>query len=225
MIRVAFTIGVLFSMNNINAQNNDTGPALEIDKEDTRRNERFGENVRGSNAVTIAVGSSVMNSDLPDPLFEIYFHVGYKRFISRLVNINFTYHKFNLANKDSFNNGFMSFDLNLELNFMPDSSFTPFIFAGGGLHASNYFESTLAKVQGGAGVEYLVLPQLGLKLFADYNQIFNDELDGRVFGNSDDVYWRMGLGVNLYFDGLVRNKRYDENLPTVIESNLIDGNK
>ncbi len=193
---------------------------------DLQENERFGESVRGANAITLGLGSAVMNGDLTDPLFEISFHAGYKRFINPYLNINFTYHKFNLAYKDQFNEGFMSFDLNLEFSAFPYRSFSPFIYAGGGYHAANYFESTLTKIQGGAGIEYLVLPKLGLKLYADYNHVFDDELDGRVFGDSDDIYWRMGLGVNLYFGQFSKKSHNRKGDPTVIDSNpIIESNE
>ena len=182
---------------------------------------RFGESVRGTNAITAAGGTSVMNGDLENPMFEAYFHAGYKRFLGSYVNLNLTYHKFNLAYEDAFNEGFMSFDLNLEANLMPYNSFSPFVYAGGGLHAANYFETTHTKVQGGGGIEYLVLPQLGIKLFADYNHIFDDELDGIEFGAADDIYWRMAFGLNWYFGRYDRSKRLSSDEPTVIESKPI----
>ena len=225
LIKIALLIGVLLSVNIIFAQDDNAETSSESVEFKPKINERFGTAIRGSNAVSVAVGSAVMNGDLSDPLFEIYFHAGYKRFLGRQLNINFIYHKFNLAYKDQFNNGFMSFDLSLEFNFMPDNAFTPFIFAGGGLHAANYFTTTNTKIHGGAGVELLVMPRLGLKLFADYNHIFDDELDGLVFGDADDIYWRMGFGLNMYFGGLNKVKKLKKDSPTVIESNLIDGLK
>ncbi|MBT8254711.1 MAG: Curli production assembly/transport component CsgG [Flavobacteriaceae bacterium] len=196
---------------------------LNVQPERTVENKRFGASIRGSNALTVGIGSSVINGDYVDPLFEIYFHGGYKRFINRYVNINLTYHKFNLAYKDVFNEGFMSFDLNLEANILPEASFTPFVFVGGGLHASNYFETTQTKIQGGAGIEYLVMPQLGLKLSADYNHLFDDELDGLIFGEADDIYWRMAFGLNIYFGRFSKNKTLKGDEPTVKKSNPIDG--
>ncbi|MBT8271237.1 MAG: Curli production assembly/transport component CsgG, partial [Bacteroidia bacterium] len=77
------------------------------------------------------------------------------------------------------------------------------------------------KVQGGGGVEYLVLPQLGIKLFAEYNHIFDDELDGLEFGATDDIYWRMAFGLNWYFGRHDRSKKLSSDQPTVIESNPI----
>ncbi|NND50796.1 MAG: Curli production assembly/transport component CsgG, partial [Flavobacteriaceae bacterium] len=159
--------------------------------------------------------------DFVDPLFDIYFHAGYKRYLGSHVNLNFTYHKFNLAYKDQFNNGFMSFDLNLEWNVLPFDSFSPFIYAGGGLNAANYFTRTDSKVQGGAGIEYLVSKGVGVKLYTDYNHVFTDELDGKIYGDAEDIYWRLGFGLNLYFGKHGRSNRITKNGPTVIESNPI----
>ncbi len=178
--------------------------------------------VRGKNVLTIAGGTSIMNGDFVDPLWEIYFHGGYKRFLGSHVNINFTYHKFNLAYEDVFNQGYMSFDLNLEVYLLPFDEFSPYVFAGAGLNAANYFDSTDMKVQGGVGIEYLATQRIGIKLFADYNNVFSDTLDGLEAGDSDDVYWRMGLGLNFYFGKQLQSK-VSARIPTVIKSNpLVD---
>lgn len=181
---------------------------------------RFGNEIRGKNALSLGVGTSVMNGDLVNPKFEIYSHIGYKRFLGSAVAINLGYHKFNLAFEDTFNEGFMSFDLNLELYISPRQTFTPFIFAGGGYHASNYFETTDTKIQGGIGFEYLMTERIGVKLFGDYNYMFNDEVDGLIFGDANDTYWRIALGLNIYFGNYLPN-RLANKIPTVINSNLL----
>jgi len=181
---------------------------------------KFGKDVRGKNALSLGVGTSVMNGDLSNPMFEIYSHIGYKRFLGSSVAINLGYHKFNLAFEDTFNEGFMSFDLNLEWYVSPYNTFTPFIFAGGGYHAANYFEATETKVQGGIGLEYLMTERIGLKLFADYNYMFTDDVEGLVFGESDDAYWRVAIGLNIYFGKFLENK-LAKKIPTVINSNQL----
>src|SRR5690606_21816937 len=122
---------------------------------------------RSINAVEFAAGTSVMNGDLTDPLFEISTRIGYKRFLIPYLNVNFSYNKFNLAYKYAYNEGFMSFDLNVEGLLRPNHKFSPFVFAGGGYNAANYFEQTAAKVQGGIGVEYIMTEKVGVKLFSD----------------------------------------------------------
>ena len=172
---------------------------------------------RGDNVFTGGLGTAVMNGDFDDPLFEFYGQVGYKRYVNPYINVNLSYHKFNLAFKDEANNGFMSFDLNVEGTLMPDNQFTPFVFGGFGLNASNYFKQTDLKVQGGFGVEYLVLEGIGLKLFTDYNYVLSDVVDGKEFGSANDVYWRIGFGMNYYF-GYTKKDKIPSSAPTIINS-------
>ena len=200
---------------NLNAQNNSDNQQSK-----SVTNSFFNE-FRAMNTADLAIGSSVMNGDFVDPLFEIYMHIGYKRFIIPHLNINFGYNKFNLAYKDVFNEGFMSFDLNLESLILPNERFTPYVFAGVGLNASNYFKQTDLKVQGGVGLQYMMFEGLGIKLFTDYNHVFSDELDGKIFGDADDVYWRLGLGLNYYFGNSVKKEKILDDETTIIKSNPI----
>lgn len=184
---------------------------------------KFGNELRGKNTLYLGVGTSAMNGDLANPMFEIYSHIGYKRFLGSSVAINFGYHKFNLAFEDVFNEDFMSFDLNLEWYISPHRTFTPFIFGGAGYHAANYFETAETKIQGDAGFEYLLTERIGVKLFGDYNYMFTDEVEGLVFGESDDVYWRVALGLNIHFGSYLKPNKLANNIPTVINSNqLVD---
>ncbi|MEH6536358.1 MAG: outer membrane beta-barrel protein [Psychroserpens sp.] len=178
-------------------------------------------NLRGTNAFDVALGTSVINGDLVDPQFEIYFHVGYKRQLTPHLSLDFGYHKFNLAYIDIYNEGFMSFDLNLEALLFPHERFSPFIFAGGGYNASNHFKETASKIQGGAGIEYIVSNQVGLKLYADYNYVSSDTLDGLEVGASDDTYFRIAFGANFYFGGAVKKSKILKDYSTEIEANSI----
>jgi curli production assembly/transport component CsgG len=177
--------------------------------------------LRGTNAIDVAIGTAVINGDFPDPQFDIYFKIGYKRFITNHLNLNFTYNKYSLAFRDTYNEGFMSFDLNLEYLFSPYEEFSPFIQAGYGYNAANYFESTTTKVQGALGIEYVAINGVGLKLFAEYNYTFSDELDGLIAGESDDTFFRIGFGFNLYFGGNKRKQKMLSQIDTVIQSNLV----
>ncbi|MFT5848564.1 outer membrane beta-barrel protein [Psychroserpens sp.] len=181
--------------------------------------------IRGTNAFDIALGTSVINGDLVDPQFEIYSHFGYKRHLTPHLALDFGYHKFNIAYIDQYNEGFMSFDLNVELLLMPHKRFSPYIFAGTGYNASNYFEETASKFQGGAGLEYVVSNKVALKLYTDYNYVASDTLDGLEAGDADDTYFRIAFGVNFYFGGVkVKAKRVTDH-GTVIETNSITDDK
>ncbi|WP_298903752.1 Curli production assembly/transport component CsgG [uncultured Psychroserpens sp.] len=181
--------------------------------------------IRGTNAFDVALGTSVINGDFIDPMFEIYSHFGYKRHLTPHLAIDFGYHKFNLAYIDLFNEGFMSFDLNLELLVIPHERFSPFIFAGAGYNASNHFKQTAPKVQGGIGLECIVSNQFALKLYTDYNYVSSDTLDGLEAGASDDTYFRIAFGMNFYFGGAEKKAKILEDYSTEIESNSITDDK
>lgn len=178
--------------------------------------------LRGSNVFDVAIGTSVINGDFVDPQFEIYSHFGYKRHITPHLGIDVGYHKFNLAYIDKYNEGFMSFDLNLEVTILPHSRFSPFVFAGAGLNASNHFKETANKFQGGGGLEYIASNTIGVKLYTDYNYVLSDTLDGLEAGDSDDTYFRIALGVNFYFGGSKMKSKKLKQQATVIDSNLLN---
>lgn len=176
---------------------------------------------RGSNAIDLAAGSAMVEGDYPESEFEVYFRVGYKHHITSHLNINATFNKYNVSIKDISNEGYMSFDLNLEFLLSPYTKFSPYIFAGGGYNASNYFETTATKAQGGLGFEFIITEGVGLKLFGEYNHILSDDLDGRIEGETDDVLLRAGLGLNIYFGGNKKKEALRRKMKTVINSNLI----
>jgi len=178
--------------------------------------------LRGTNVIDVALGTSVINGDFIDPMFEIYSHLGYKRHLTPHFAIDIGYHKFNLAYIDIFNEGYMSFDINLELTILPHNTFSPFIFAGAGLNASNHFRDTANKFQGGGGLEYIVSDAFGVKLYTDYNYVLSDELDGLEAGDSDDTYFRIAVGVNFYFGGATQKAKLQKDQATVIDSNLLN---
>lgn len=176
---------------------------------------------RGSNAVDLAAGSAIIDGDYPESEFDVYFRIGYKHHITSHLNINFTYNKYNVVIKDIYNEGFMSFDLNLEFLFSPYTKFSPYLYAGSGYNASNDFELTATKAQGGLGFEFIFREGIGIKLFGEYNYMLTDELDGFIEGETDDLLFRMGLGLNIYFGGQKKKEALRRKMKTVINSNLI----
>ncbi|WP_229720528.1 Curli production assembly/transport component CsgG [Winogradskyella helgolandensis] len=177
---------------------------------------------RGSHAIDLAAGSAIFDGDYPDAEYELYFRAGYKHHITSHLNLNFTYNKYNLAVKDVFNEGFMSFDLNLEYLISPFRNVSPFIYVGGGYNATNFLETTATKAQGGLGIEFLIADGVGVKLFGEYNYMFTDDhLDGLVLGETDDTLLRAGLGLNIYFGGNKKKEALRKKMKTVINSNLI----
>ena len=119
-----------------------------------------------------------------------------------------------------FNEGFMSFDLNLEYLMSPYNSISPFIYAGYGYNAANYFENRGAKAQGGLGIEIIVAEKIGVKLFGEYNYVIFNETNTILLEENISLF-RLGIGVNLYFGGKKKKEGLLEKLDTVIKSNSI----
>lgn len=186
------------------------------DKNDNPRPKTEFYDLRGTNAIDVALGTSVINGDFVDPMFEIYSHIGYKRHLTPHLALDFGYHKFNLAYIDTFNEGFMSFDLNVEILLLPHEHFSPYLFAGAGYNAANHFKQTAPKVQGGIGLEYILSSQFALKLYGDYNYVSSDTLDGLEAGASDDTYFRLAFGLNFYFGGAQKKAMVLKDHKTVI---------
>ena len=62
----------------------------------------------------------------------------------------------------------------------------------------------MRKIQYGAGFEYLVTNNFGLKLYGEHNLNFSDNVDYVVSGVRDDYYWRFGFGMTYYFNRKIK---------------------
>ena len=166
--------------------------------------QRFLKPRRGVNVVTGALCATLINGDLQSPQPEFNSRVGAKHYFTTYFNLGFTYSKFNLSNKNLLNEGYMSFDL--EYNLLPYDKFTPFIFGGAGVNAANYFKKVDPKIQLGFGVEYLLKDNIGLYAFGQQNYVFSDEIDNVIAGKQNDLFYRFGVGVNIYFTNTNKQK-------------------
>ncbi len=160
--------------------------------------DRFQDNTRSNNAIQVALGTALINGDYVNPQYEFNSKIGYRRFFTPYFSANINYNKFNLANKELVNEGYMSFDINFEYTLLPYDRLTPFLFVGGGSNISNFFKQVVPKVQAGAGLEYLINDKIGIMIQGENNFAFSDDLDLLVSGSQNDMYWRFGLGLNLY---------------------------
>lgn len=105
----------------------------------------------------------------------------------------------NLVNKDRLDVGYLTADLNAELYLLPKEQLSPFIYGGVGFGANRLIENTHFKVQYGAGLEYLLTDNIGLKTFVEHNLNFSDNIDYIERGVRDDFYFKLGFGVTYYF--------------------------
>ena len=76
-------------------------------------------------------------------------------------------------------------------------------------------EISTAKFQYGLAVVYKMSDRLGLRVFAEQNLTFSDELDNAINGKRDDFYYNFGFGIKYYLSG--KSKRQNEEGLELIE--------
>lgn len=154
---------------------------------------------RSKFAIEISGGLTLMDGDYASPLLRPMGRGALKYFVMPGLNLSASTNVINLANKDRLDVGYITFDLNAELNLLPRDKLSPYIFAGGGFGTNRIFENTHAKVQYGLGLEYLFSNELGIKIYGEQNLNFSDNIDYIKRGVRDDYYYRFGLGLTYYF--------------------------
>jgi curli production assembly/transport component CsgG len=63
-------------------------------------------------------------------------------------------------------------------------------FAGGGYGFNSVVENLHAKIQYGAGLEFMASANVGIKLYGEHNLNFSDNIDYIKRGVRDDYYYR-----------------------------------
>lgn len=159
---------------------------------------RFQFKRRTDNVVHGSIGAALINGDYVNAEYKFNSRIGYKRYVSNHFNLNLNVNKFNLANQNLFNKSFVSIDANVEYNMIPFDKLSPYIYLGGGTNISNDFNSINPKIQFGGGLEYLLTDRIGITLYGENNFVFSDDVDGLVRGSKDDMFLRLGVGLNLY---------------------------
>lgn len=157
------------------------------------------ENRRGKFAIEISGGATLMDGDYKSPLLRPFGRGALKFFITPSFNLSASTNVVNLANKNLLDVGYITYDLNLEWILLPKDRFTPYLYGGGGYAMNRKFENVYAKIQYGAGLEYMASDQIGIKLFAEHNVNFSDNVDYIKAGTRDDYYYKFGLGLTYYF--------------------------
>ncbi|MBS7231011.1 hypothetical protein KHA90_08240 [Flavobacterium psychroterrae] len=157
------------------------------------------ENRRSKLAIEISGGATLMDGDYQDPLLRPFGRGALKFFITPGINVSASTNVVNLANKNLLDVGYITYDLNIEWLLLPKDRFTPYLYGGGGYAANKKFENGYSKIQYGLGLEYLVSDKIGIKLFAEQNINFSDNVDYIKAGTRDDYYYKFGLGLTYYF--------------------------
>ena len=161
--------------------------------------DRVLENRRSKFAIELSGGTTLMDGDYQDPLLRPFGRGALKWMISPSFTASASANVVNLANKNLLDVGYITYDLNMEWIILPKDRLTPYLYVGGGYGMNSKFENTYGKFQYGGGLEYMASDRIGLKLFAEQNINFSDNIDYIVAGTRDDYYYKFGLGLTYYF--------------------------
>lgn len=159
---------------------------------------RFTFKRRTENVIHSSIGGARINGDYINSEYQLNTRLGFKRYLNSNFNLNLNVNKFKLSNEDIFEKSFVSFDANVEYNVLPFDKLSPYLYVGGGTNISSDFNNINPKLQAGLGLEYLVTDRLGVTAYVENNFVFSDTVDDLVRGDKDDMYLRIGMGVNLY---------------------------
>ncbi|QLC65505.1 CsgG/HfaB family protein [Flavobacterium sp. LPB0248] len=157
------------------------------------------ENRRSKFGIELSGGTTLMDGDYQDPLLRPFGRGALKWMLTPSFTVSASTNVVNLANKNLLDVGYITYDLNMEWIILPKDRLTPFLYGGGGFGMNRKFENTYGKFQYGAGLEYMASDQIGIKLFAEQNINFSDNVDYIVAGTRDDYYYKFGLGLTFYF--------------------------
>ena len=171
--------------------------------ESTQLYERLIQKKEYRNSLSFIGGMGIIDGDYANKEWDLYGSLQYKRELSEYISIGLTGSVFEINNEPQFRDTFVSADLNATTDILPRDNLSPFLYAGPGvvLGVSNRNTGNIYyKMQYGGGVEYNFTPKWGVKVFAEHNILFGDDIDQQVQGTRDDFYFNFGLGLNYYFN-------------------------
>ncbi|WP_310555462.1 CsgG/HfaB family protein [Flavobacterium sp.] len=178
---------------------------------------------RGKFGLELSGGGSLINDDYANPSMRPMIRGAIKYFISPTFNLSASTNAFWFGNTNKLEVGYASWDLNVEALLLPFDKYSPYVFAGLGYNSNSAFENKFMKAQFGAGIEYMIADNIGIKAFGESNITNNDNLDYLIKGAKKDSFLRFGLGLSYYF-----GKRKPKQKIEAIETNyqeLINTNK
>lgn len=182
--------------------------------------------IRAKNIIMLGAGSTLLNRDIVTPDIENFIQIQYKRFITPNLNINGNLKKFDIENYDFDTNGFLSGDLNLEWYVFPGNKVSPFIYLGAGILASNDYKDQNYKVQGGLGVDYLILDKLAIVASIEADYIYDEQKGSQLLQEADQLYFNALIGLHFYIGNSksTQSQKIKKNQASIINSNPIEVN-
>lgn len=171
------------------------------DSEETELFDRKPDYTRGKNNVSFLGFGTYVDGDYSNSEINYGAEVTFKLLPDKSKwNITQSIGFMTLENTKVFVQEYMLLSSNLEYNVLPYDKISPFVYGGGGGIMDANFDKYYLKIQYGGGLEILSFKNVGLKIFAEQNYLFTDQLDFMKRGNKNDSYWKFGIGINLFLN-------------------------
>jgi len=171
------------------------------DSEETALFDRKPDYTRGKNNVCFSGFGTYVDGDYSNSKVSYGAEITFKLLPDKTKwNITQSIGFMSLENTKVFVQEYMLLSSNLEYNVLPYDKISPFVYGGGGGIMDANFDKYYLKIQYGGGLEILSFKNVGLKIFAEQNYLFTDQLDLMTRGNKNDSYWKFGVGINMFLN-------------------------
>lgn len=157
---------------------------------------KYPSNYRQQFALYTNLETQKVKDDYVNPKFNLGGKFGFKYFFNPYLNLDVSASVFTIENKNIFSRTYFTPEVNLEAVILPQYKLTPFVYGGVGAMYSGM--KPLYKGQFGAGLEYMVGKNLGIRVSSQYDLGFKDDWDGLINGKRKDQAMRFSIGINFY---------------------------
>lgn len=142
--------------------------------------------------------------DYAQPLIKGAYGLGVQYYIRPKWGIEANVGAGTLASERFFQKNISFVEGNALFRPLPFEKLSPVFFAGLGATFQRgnspfgFQDTPLYKWNVGWSLEYFVNKNIGINLSLSHHQMFNDKLDGMVYGAFNDFYWKANLGLSIY---------------------------
>jgi curli production assembly/transport component CsgG len=157
---------------------------------------KYPSNYRQQFALYTNLETQKVKDDYVNPKFSLGGKFGFKYFFNPYLNLDVSASVLTIENKNIFSRTYFTPEVNLEAVILPQYKLSPFVYGGVGAMYSGM--KPLYKGQFGAGLEYMVRKNLGIRVSSQYDLGFKDDWDGLINGKRKDQAMRFSIGINFY---------------------------
>lgn len=153
------------------------------------------------NAFIFKAGLPFLNADFNDRDPGFSGSITYQKALNSHFGAGLTLGYYNLYNPQTFTREYVTYEANLNYDFIPYDNFGPFVYGGVGYidflrsEDSNLESASSLKLQVGAGLDFNISKRMSLQFFAENHFTFNDRIDGYTNGKRDDYFYNFGVGL------------------------------